>query len=646
MFACRPAPFTPWLRRAVAFAVVAVAPWVAAAPGASPPPPSTGTSTSGVALMPVLNVRNVPMQPGTATIAVSNLFTEVPMHGYVPLHVTIKNLAEKEGTWVLRTSNKSYLFRGGVGAYYDTEVSITLAGHAAKTIEVLAPLPDFDPRGPRNLALYVTGPGVENNSPAPSLVWTTNVNMRQPPPSPASTRRGAPGGAPSPPTRRGQADWQPRPLVFAGISPTINRDFGYALLDYHSGVAYQQYLQTALDPALLPTDWRGFLGLNVLVYSASDWLDVPAETRAAILQWVAAGGQLRVITNQPGGLGLPPHPDNRYGAGTLYLFSEEEAANFNFKVSHLDAYERLPFNFYCWPPPSLALPLLAGKSPPIFESAVPVLKDNYALVAFVIILFGLLVGPVNLFLLCGGPRRARTLWVTPLLSAGASVVLLGFILYRDGVGGQGVYYRVTQWQADGRFEVDTQVNTLLTGLLLHRDFQLAEPAWMVAFDGPNNQSLKTGQFGSDGVRYWGDWLTSRQTQTQRAQTVISSRSALRLVAAPAGTTGKPPSVHLEYTGALENLFYIDADGHAWKTARLTQGQTVALTPATLEEVANAWLDHQMAAPTLLSGQLDQLAPRPGTFFATGDSPNLGLEPRGPSLHWTAFHHLVTGSVTE
>ena len=63
-------------------------------------------------------------------------------------------------------------------------------------------------------------------------------------------------------------------------------------------------------------------------------------------------------------------------------------------------------------------------------------------VAIVVLLaVGTVIGPLNLFWLARGRHRHRVYWTTPLLAAGVAMVMLGMIVLRDGVGGDG--YRWT-----------------------------------------------------------------------------------------------------------------------------------------------------------------------------------------------------------
>ena len=108
----------------------------------------------------------------------------------------------------------------------------------------------------------------------------------------------------------------------------------------------------------------------------------------------------------------------------------------------------------------------------------PMLINRYFTVAIAIVVFGILVGPINLFVFCRGVNRARLLWVTPLLSLAASVFLMAIYFLSEGIGSHGIYYRVTQLAPDGKFAVESQVSASITGMLMSHEFNFAEPAWL------------------------------------------------------------------------------------------------------------------------------------------------------------------------
>ena len=73
-----------------------------------------------------------------------------------------------------------------------------------------------------------------------------------------------------------------------------------------------------------PSDWRGYSGINQLWMSESDWLSLNEGSKAAMMEWVALGGTIMVMTADtsdarldqlrfPSGAGV----ERRHGLGRL-----------------------------------------------------------------------------------------------------------------------------------------------------------------------------------------------------------------------------------------------------------------------------------------------------------------------------------------
>ncbi len=313
------------------------------------------------------------------------------------------------------------------------------------------------------------------------------------------------------------------------------------------------------------------------------------------------------------------------------------------------------------PAPSATAPQAANAAtvvpPPTFAETAPTLDPHYLMVALTIICFGVLVGPVNLFVFCNGPRRPNLLWVTPLLAVGTGLVILVFIVMAEGLGGHGVTFRVTQLVPDGKFAVESEVEASVSGVLLHSAFDLPNPAWLLEYHsvdplmisavsyGPYGpQAGDPGNFWQSGPHYTGEWFASRRAQVLMAQAVVPSRAALHVVPA---TADQPPVLTSEYNDWMEKLFYLDDQGRYWKVDRISDGQPTPLQPATPEEFTTAWEAILASAPPMLTndnGVLRKLTPRPGSFFALGNGGNSALEPEISGLRWSSFRHVITGPV--
>ncbi len=597
-----------------------------------------------------------------------------------------------------------------------------------------------------------------------------------PPPAPAAPFRGGVSISVGPAVgRAGRGGYQtirrePGPAIFIGISTTLSQNLGDKIKNYFNTTCARPIQQTTLDTnpdtSQMSSDWRAYLGFDVVFLTGADWVSAPAGVRTALAYCVAAGGDLRLVANSDGGLNLPARQGEHYGAGAIELFTEDEMNNYNFTLEHTDPKDRYLFSLEYKPSLSAPVQLPAGEIPPGFErreftvsqfiltryigsnstvftggaataqpavesdltgffaragadfptgsklnysldgdkvtitnskqnldviarllstygapdgvvvaagpalpaalpaapaataaasaktpvdfkpylDVVPHLGNHYLLVATVIICFGLLVGPLNLFWFCKGSRRPHLLWVTPLLAIAASAAIVAFILLAEGIGGRGIYYRITQLVPDGKVAVESEVESSVTGLLTHRDFVLPQPAWVLDFQSPKGeQEWDRGDFMQSGGHYQGDWFVSRREQTLVARSVVPTRAALHVAG---GEDGKPPVMTSEYNDWMQNLFYMDGDGRCWKLDRISDGKPTSLLPASKEEFDAAWGENLRSAPEMFAAYLRQLTPRPGTFFALGNGSLPALEPEYTGLHWNRFRHLITGPVVQ
>src|SRR5690606_21574539 len=62
---------------------------------------------------------------------------------------------------------------------------------------------------------------------------------------------------------------------------------------------------------------------------------------------------------------------------------------------------------------------------------------RYGLFIGVLVLFAIIVGPVNLFVFAKVGKRHRLFITTPIISLATSLLLVGLIILQDGFGGSG-----------------------------------------------------------------------------------------------------------------------------------------------------------------------------------------------------------------
>jgi hypothetical protein len=199
-----------------------------------------------------------------------------------------------------------------------------------------------------------------------------------------------------------------------------------------------------LAPARAPDDWLGWTSTSAVVLSDGEWRELNDAQRTALRTWVAAGGDL-VLVDSPLSALFPNEapPDVRasgdiadYFFGRIHLWSAEaiDALGFENVISMLegapaDARVSLPINrTYDWN-------RTEGRG---FRLLIPGV-DGVPTRAYLIILllFSVLIGPVNYVFL--KRRRLQVLFVltAPLVALAFIALLAGYIIIGEGFGVHG-----------------------------------------------------------------------------------------------------------------------------------------------------------------------------------------------------------------
>lgn len=349
-----------------------------------------------------------------------------------------------------------------------------------------------------------------------------------------------------------------------------------------SGVVPGKLSGGQIDAAQLPTDWLAYSGVSGLWMTTQEYSVLRDGVRQALLLGVAQGMTLRLFTEDEGL--LPPLPPNvvsdeknswRYGYGriTLHEWDGKSVETEKAEALWLDQPVR------SWE--------IVANSDAVSRWDLPnkVSEPRLNLLIFLVfvILFGAIVGPVNLFWFAPEGRRARIFWTTPLISALASLLLIVFVILSEGVGGTGVRHLNVLLLPGQNSALVHQEQLCRTGLLLSRDFTLPGDVWMHALETKGVSKRTGGILRIEGENYSGDWFESRSRQGHLLTYVRPQRERVDLMS-ERGPGGSPVilsslSVNLDY------LLYVDEDGRRWSARNVNTGSRVVLQPADLSDGA-------------------------------------------------------------
>lgn len=424
--------------------------------------------------------------------------------GYAPLRVTILNESGRDRAWTF--DFRSY---GNAGTARLSRVVLPVASGEERTFEVVAPLAT-DIGEMSSLQMRVLGFGVSSSD------WHY----------PLSSGYGQTPEASPPPA----------------LSQSLHQEA-------QQGVAF--------DPSLLPSDWRGLLGLRALALTEDEWRKASPSARSALSEWTSRGGYLVRLGSSSFVEGV--QGVETLGLGTVVTKPRPESAS-----EWQESLKTPPI------PQTISYRAWADEHFKAIETR------SGLLLAF-LVLYAPLVGPVNLYVFCSKGRRARLFWTLPTLALGASLFLAGLILMQDGVGGRGHRVTFVRLVPELTREVTIQEQVSRTGALVTRGFEIEEE--VAVFGAPLGFS-SGGELASEGSSFGGSWFRSRSIQAQRIEGVRPGRAGVSI----AGEATLTSSIE----DRLEEIYYRDEEGRLWRATGLAPGSKAALAPASEEEYERFW----------------------------------------------------------
>jgi hypothetical protein len=520
-------------------------------------------------------------------ITLGSCFDNLSLAGFAPVDVTINNHSGEPRKWVLEFSSPGYTY-GNMDTISSTFV-VTAEDNGTRTIPLLVPA--TDPSGVQMppVQVRISGYGVDGSD-------SQQIGARS---------------------------WNgKKATAFVAISESLGTKI-WSDLQKHLDDNGRDLIGSTVNPDELPEDWRGLTGVAALWLRQDELDHLDPAQRNAIQTWVHTGGQLMLCgaASVPGDMRFPG-----FGAVTLLPASLDIEAT-------RDAIDRLPrhaSDFDAFGSPQRAL--LAAVSP-----NVPLLSSFMAIFAFVI-------GPFNIYALARR-RRERLFWTTPLISLGASGLLVGMIVIQDGAGGHGVRGATVCIFPQSRTAVVAQEQLSRTGLLFNSSFETRDPAWIeqlgIQRSNPSgyNPMQDTGrELQNDGNSYGRNWFASRAAQAQRIITVTPTRAEITLMNAADAATGAAPVIVSSFATTLDTILYIGPDQRRWQGKDVRTGQRQTLE---LDNAASV-----MIPSTDLSGGSIRPANsiQPGMFWAAASQSSDYVATLG-SIHWTDEPVTYVGPVT-
>ena len=476
-------------------------------------------------------------------IEVESVFELLPLHGFAPVRVKVTNKREDEPEWTFR-------FDGLGGDHrFASEFTFKVRKNKPDIHQFMVPMPtDFNTAGfsfGRKLTYTAKADGYQ--------VLEGEVNDSFP------------------------YDW---PSI--GISVSLARgNLEFLKQERHTAIAASSHTGNGdafggmFEPNSLPWDWRGYSGLDALMLTDKEWQDLLAGQPSickAILDWNRLGGRLDIYTDQglsAYALGIPEVKDGRRSLGVVNVVPWDGNSLDPLKTVASYGSARQQRSVIVDQPAQFdGLMAMFGKRA----------FGNWQ-VAVILILFGVLVGPVNLLVLAKPGQRHRLFFTTPLISLGASLLLVLLILFQDGTGGAGARTVVVNIEPSDTSAYVSQFQASRTGVLFSGAFKApnsyatmcamqAGPWAAVIADG--NEAMR---YNLDGDVFGGDWFQSRRELAHHLKSIRSTRARIEL----APQQGDAPTIVSSLGFDLKILFYTDAQGANWKAPSVVEtGKRVTL----------------------------------------------------------------------
>lgn len=535
----------------------------------------------------------------------SSPFSALPPSGCVPFRVTIRNDGNTPGTWHITFEGGANVYMRGMGSSLMSE-DVTVKANASDSFDFMVPLTASTDRSHANsLQVGITGPGF-GDSGLEGRNLAAFINYGAEPQSP-----------------------------FTLVGSEILGPSGTGWLETWYKNRRQAFAGSAVDASALPSDWRAYSGVAAICLKDSEWLALSAVQHDALCDYVAQGGELLLFSAEDTGaratgLRLPQSDGNpgAYGLGYISLATyptlpiDPQILDTEVKRHRAPAAENIDQNFSTWD----------------LRKQLGSIQVSGAFILCFVLLFGTLVGPVNMFVFAKGRQRFRLFWTTPLISILASLSLMAGILLTDGLGGSGRQMIVIYSLPDANREVVVQEQVARTGLLFHTGWHSDQHYLItpVSDSSMGNAMYRNGAYAgrSDGLEenfpnkyvqsggtYAGNWFRSREVSGQYLQAVRPSRSTLTVLNPGGFNSGQEPPVLLSsFPQELSHVYLIDPQGHFWTCENLEPGVKKSGAPSSGIELNRFWTDVCGHAGGKLRPALSRIEKLPGFFFASGIPP--------------------------
>ncbi len=367
---------------------------------------------------------------------------------------------------------------------------------------------------------------------------------------------------------------------------------------YGSGYGYRHgsIFELVREPRPLAewgTSWLGYTRYMAVVLSDQDFASMPPELSDALRSFVLTGGTVAVVfasaeaqvpndwvdewLGASGAEGFSPlEGSNDYGLGNIHLIRADTAASQDSKgwIKQLNYWHSLTGSRA-----AKRSTENANRDMPIVEGQVTPARG----LLLVMLIFAVVIGPVNVMVLYMLKRRMLLLVTVPVIALFFSAAVMVYALLSEGITPQARSTSITMLDQRSHRAVTVGVSGYYAPLT---------PANGLWFD---ENTLVTPQFEQWGYGYYGggDSGRSRTLDVSHGQHMVSGWVAARIpahfVLRKSERRHERLDVSTDSDGAVSvvnglgsditQLVLVDPGGTRWTAENIVAGQSVALTPS-------------------------------------------------------------------
>lgn len=558
-----------------------------------------------------------------------------PSSGYMPFRLTLKNGSKAQKTWELNFKSKAendYSF--GRRDYLPTltsDFSYDCPPMSTKTYDILVPATTSIP-----------------DSHIDTAQTELSVTMKM-------------GGESSHTSLDGSQHLDVPATLLSSDLYTLHRSKFDSYLPSTSSryLSGNESYTTEFFPSHMSDDWRAYSGFDALVCTDNNWRTMSAEVKNAILEWNRLGGNIFIYKLNSASnfksLDIDKSEDNKnkktitrsFGKVTITPLANIKSLDVKKATNLIEG-------------PKTRHSKLSSINNDYEGSSGWSLQDTLGKLSFspiylilILIAFGILVGPVNLFVFAKAGKRHRLFITTPIIALGASLVLIILIIIQDGFGGHGQRVQLIEVRADGSENKAYiwQEQAARTGVILGSSFETSAPTYIspvplspsrfsrVTRDNYGGASNYTAQHGTTGLAASGDWFQSRSVHGHYLESIIPTRGRITLK-----SNQGAPTLNSSFDYNIKSLIYIDDTDQTWIASDISAGDSVTLNPSNPADSVKLIHTNYVNMSDKLQRQINSLRKRKNHFIAiTDDAPGIDTL---DSVKWTQTTSIITGPVVK